>query len=69
MTNRLAPAPWLAPLLLVACSTHATGGAVAFEMPTPQGLDLYLPVPADNPLTPAGIALGERLFFRAPAVG
>ena len=64
MTIRLAPAPWLAPLLLlVACSTHATSGAVAFEMPTPEGLDLYLPVPTDNPLTPAKVALGERLFF------
>ncbi|MCH7533937.1 MAG: cytochrome-c peroxidase [Gemmatimonadetes bacterium] len=68
MTNRLAPAPWLAPLLLVACSTHVTGGgggggSVAFEMPRLEGLDLYLPVPADNPLTPAKVALGERLFF------
>ena len=64
MTNRLAPGPWLAPLLLVACSTHVTGGgSVAFEMPRPEGLDLYLPVPADNPLTPAKVALGERLFF------
>jgi len=58
----------LAPLLLVACSTHVTGGgggggSVAFEMPRPEGLDLYLPVPADNPLTPAKVALGERLFF------
>lgn len=61
MTSRLAL--WLTPLLLVACSTHATGGAVAFQMPTPEGLDLYLPVPADNPLTPARVALGERLFF------
>ena len=63
MTNRLAPAPWLAPLLLVACSTYATGGGRAFQMRTPEGLDLYLPVPADNPLTPAKVALGERLFF------
>ena len=29
----------------------------------PRGLDLYRPVPADNPLTPAAIALGRRLFF------
>jgi cytochrome c peroxidase len=28
----------------------------------PLGLDLYRPVPADNPLTPAKIALGRRLF-------
>ena len=67
MTNRLDLAARLAPLLLVACSTHATGGggggSVAFEMPRLEGLDLYLPVPADNPLTPAKVALGERLFF------
>lgn len=29
----------------------------------PQGLDLYLPAPEDNLLTPAKIALGKRLFF------
>ena len=29
----------------------------------PLGLDLYLPVPQDNPLTVAKIELGRRLFF------
>jgi cytochrome c peroxidase len=29
----------------------------------PLGLDLYLPVPADNPLTAEKIDLGRRLFF------
>ncbi|MFQ5663795.1 MAG: cytochrome-c peroxidase [Terriglobia bacterium] len=29
----------------------------------PLGLDLYLPVPEDNPLTPEKVALGRRLFF------
>jgi len=29
----------------------------------PLGLDLYMPVPDANPLTPAKIALGRRLFF------
>jgi cytochrome c peroxidase len=29
----------------------------------PLGLDLYMPVPEANPLTPAKIALGRRLFF------
>jgi len=29
----------------------------------PLGLDLYMPVPENNPLTPAKIALGRRLFF------
>lgn len=27
------------------------------------GLDLYMPVPEDNPLTPEKVALGRRLFF------
>jgi cytochrome c peroxidase len=31
----------------------------------PLGLDLYLPVPEDNPLTAEGIALGRQLFFDA----
>src|SRR5579864_3644878 len=29
----------------------------------PLGLDLYMPVPEANPLTPAKVALGRRLFF------
>ncbi len=29
----------------------------------PLALDLYLPVPEDNPLTPQKVALGRRLFF------
>lgn len=29
----------------------------------PAGLDLYMPVPQDNPLTRGKIALGRRLFF------
>ncbi|MGH9778006.1 MAG: cytochrome-c peroxidase [Candidatus Acidiferrales bacterium] len=29
----------------------------------PPGLDLYLPVPEDNELTPQRVALGRRLFF------
>ena len=34
----------------------------AVLQPAPLGLDSYLPVPADNPLTPAKVALGRRLF-------
>jgi cytochrome c peroxidase len=30
---------------------------------TPVGLDLYLPAPADNPITEEKIELGRRLFF------
>jgi len=29
----------------------------------PLGLDIYMPVPEANPLTPAKVALGRRLFF------
>src|SRR5262245_22920692 len=29
----------------------------------PLGLDLYMPVPEDNPLTPDKIELGRQLFF------
>jgi cytochrome c peroxidase len=29
----------------------------------PRGLDLYMPIPDANPLTPQKIALGRRLFF------
>jgi len=29
----------------------------------PLGLDLYLPVPEDNPITPDKVALGRQLFF------
>ncbi len=36
---------------------------VAFVLRPPLGLDLYMPVPESNPLTPAKVALGRRLFF------
>ena len=29
----------------------------------PLGLDLYMPVPEDNPLTDEKVELGRRLFF------
>jgi|SRR5579885_683209 cytochrome c peroxidase len=29
----------------------------------PLGLDLFMPVPEENPLTPENVALGRRLFF------
>jgi len=32
-------------------------------IPIPLGLDLYLPVPEDNPITREKVALGRRLFF------
>ncbi len=43
----------------------ALAGALAaadFAKP-PLGLDAYLPTPAENPLTPARVALGRELFF------
>ncbi len=36
---------------------------LALVLRPPLGLDLYMPVPENNPLTPAKIALGRRLFF------
>jgi cytochrome c peroxidase len=36
---------------------------LAVVLRVPLGLDLYMPVPESNPLTPAKIALGRRLFF------
>ncbi len=55
------PARALAPLLLAAavCSWVDDGAA---RNKVPLGLDLYMPVPEDNPLTPEKIALGRRLF-------
>ncbi|HWB82813.1 MAG TPA: cytochrome c peroxidase [Bryobacteraceae bacterium] len=37
--------------------------ACAGVLTVPLGLDAYLPVPETNPLTPAKIALGKKLFF------
>ena len=34
----------------------------ALGLRTPLGLDLYRPVPRENPLTPEKVALGRRLF-------
>jgi cytochrome c peroxidase len=45
-----AAALWFAPLI----------GSQSPEIPL--GLDLYLPVPDDNPMTPAVVDLGRRLF-------
>jgi cytochrome c peroxidase len=42
---------------------HHVGRSVTFSMTPVAGLDLLVPVPDSNPLTPAAVALGERLFF------
>ena len=36
---------------------------LAAAVTIPLGLDLYMPVPEENPLTPEGIEIGRRLFF------
>ena len=36
---------------------------LAAAVTIPLGLDLYLPVPEENPLTAEKIELGRRLFF------
>jgi cytochrome c peroxidase len=36
---------------------------LAFVLRPPLGLDLYMPVPESNPITPAKLASGRRLFF------
>jgi len=40
---------------------QATASGVVRDVPL--GLDLYMPVPEDNPVTPAKVSLGRRLFF------
>jgi len=44
-------------------SPGAAGGQRAPLLPPVAGLDELFPIPEDNPLTPARIALGRRLFF------
>jgi cytochrome c peroxidase len=39
--------------------------ALVSALVIPMGLDLYMPVPEDNPLTSEKIALGRQLFFDA----
>lgn len=39
---------------------------LAAAVTIPLGLDLYMPVPEENPLTPAGIELGRRLCRDRP---
>ena len=64
------PHNWTAMLLaaLVAAAVVAVprGSQDALEsqfFQIPLGLDLYMPVPEDNPVTPGKVGLGRRLFF------
>src|SRR5215471_2871448 len=45
-----------------ACALLLAVVAVAGIRRPPLGLDLYLPAPEENPITPAKVALGRRLF-------
>lgn len=47
----------------LACGILLAFSALAATRPVPLGLDLYMPVPDDNPLTAKKIELGRRLFF------
>src|SRR5687767_5985341 len=51
-------------IVLAACVTNVTA-ARPQALPPPAGLDEYVPVPGNNPITPIKIRLGERLFFDA----
>jgi len=73
MTRRTAVA-CLLPMLVARCAPVAPptppaaasqgGSAVSPGRPVvPIGLDLYVPVPADNPISAAKTELGRRLFF------
>ena len=48
--------------VLVGPALYAVPGAAQYRE-VPLGLDLYMPVPEDNPLLVTKVALGRRLFF------
>jgi len=48
-------------LSIASLAAHPSADAREGRSP-PLGLDVYMPVPEDNPLTPEKIALGRRLF-------
>jgi len=58
----LAIASLMAVALLTAPGATQTSGAPP-RPKIPLGLDLYMPVPEDNPLTAEKVALGRKLFF------
>ena len=49
--------------LLVSASLFAGAQGESPRPDIPLGLDLYMPVPEENPFTPEKVALGKRLFF------
>ncbi len=60
--NRLVSAILMSTALLPFPAVAQTSGA-SQRPEIPVGLDLYLPVPEDNPLTVEKVALGRKLFF------
>src|SRR3990172_4292187 len=50
-------------IFLVLASLFAVAQGESQRADIPLGLDLYMPVPEDNPLTAEKVALGKRLFF------
>ena len=48
---------------MVAASTPARSAEAAKRLEIPLGLDAYMPVPEENPLTGKKVSLGRRLFF------
>ena len=54
---------WAMPTLLIAVSAAAQTLRAPQRPAIPLGLDLYMPVPEDNPVTAEKVALGRRLFF------
>lgn len=54
---------WAMPALLFAVSAVAQNPSTPQRLAIPLGLDLYMPVPEDNPVTPDKVTLGRRLFF------
>lgn len=48
---------------LMALVALASQGAAQVGREVPLGLDVFMPVPDGNPLTPSTVALGRRLFF------
>jgi cytochrome c peroxidase len=50
-------------LAMILCCTGDELHAQRLRLEIPLGLDLYLPIPRDNVLTPAKAELGRKLFF------
>jgi len=52
---------------LAVAAAEGRGGSLNADVPI--GLDRYVPVPEDNPITPEKTALGRRLFFETSLSG